>query len=571
MATTSPNEPTERERFSESVVGALLGPNPFVGFTARDVARVLEWIGEHAVTQPGAVVEQQAALVRELIGVLAGRSTLAPEPSDRRFQDPTWTTSPLYRRGMQGYLAWRQSLHTLVDTMRLPPASTARAHFVVALLTEAVAPTNFLLGNPAALKKALETGAGSIGRGLGNLVRDLATNGGMPAQVDKSAFEVGKNLAVSPGAVVFRSEVLELIQYAPASPDVYARPLLIVPPQINKFYLLDLAPGKSLIEYAVTSGFQVFVISWRNPTPAQRDWGLDTYVAAILTAIDVMREITGSPDVNALAACAGGITTMALLAHLAVKGDPRVNAVSLLVALLDTESESPAGSFATREAIALARLRSQVKGVLPGDEIGRGFAWLRPNDLVWNYWVNNYLMGEAPPAFDVLYWNNDTTSLPARLHGDFLDMLATNPFKNPGTLSVLGTPVDLAKVTCDAFILAGITDHIVPWKASYATTRLLGSQREFVLSGSGHVQSIVTPPATAKAKYFTGRDCSGGGPDEWLAAAQPRAGSWWEHWREWSAARSGPRRAAPSALGSTRYPAGAPAPGTYVLEPARRR
>jgi polyhydroxyalkanoate synthase len=570
MAAPSPNQPTERERFAETVVGALLGPNPFVGFTGQDVLRVLQEIGEHALTQPRAVMEQQAALVRELIAVLAGGSPLTPEPGDRRFQDPTWNTNPLYRASLQGYLAWRGSLQALVDTMRLPPATTARAHFVVALLTEALAPTNSLLGNPAALKKALETGGGSLRRGLTNLLSDVATNGGMPAQVDKSAFEVGKNLAVTPGAVVFRTDVFELIQYAPASPEVYARPLLIVPPQINKFYLLDLAPGKSLVEYAVKSGLQVFVISWRNPTPAQREWGLDTYVASIIEAIDAMCEITGSPDVNALAACAGGITTMALLAHLAAKGDRRVNAVSLLVALLDTKSESLVASFASREAIALARLRSQVKGVLSADEIGRGFAWLRPNDLVWNYWVNNYLMGDAPPAFDILYWNNDATSLPARLHGDFLDMLATNPFKNPGTLSVLGTPIDLGKVACDAFILAGITDHIVPWKACYATTQMLGGQREFVLSGSGHVQSVVTPPTNAKAKYFTGGDYPRSA-DAWLVSAQPRAGSWWEHWRDWSVARSGRCQEAPKRVGSIRHPAGASAPGTYVRETATPR
>ncbi len=570
MAHESPDQRTAREGFAENVVGALLGPNPFVGLTGQDVFRVIRSIGEHAVAQPSVVMEQQAALVRELIGVLALQSARAPEPGDRRFQDPTWSASPLYRAWMQGYLAWRGSLHALVDTMALTPTHTARAHFVVALLTETVAPTNFLLGNPAALKKALETGGASLGRGLVNLLRDTATNGGMPAQVDKSAFEVGKNLATSPGAVVFRTEVLELIQYAPASADVYARPLLIVPPQINKFYLLDLAPGKSLIEYAVKSGLQVFVVSWRNPTPAQRDWGLDTYVTSILDAIDATCEITGSPDVNALAACAGGITTMALLAHLAATDDRRVNAVSLLVALLDTQAESLVGSFATREALALARLRSQVKGVLRGDEIGRGFAWLRPNDLVWNYWVNNYLMGNDPPAFDVLYWNNDATSLPAGLHRDFLDMFATNPFKNPGTLAVLGTPIDLAKVTCDAFILAGLTDHIVPWKASYATTQMLGGQREFVLSGSGHVQSIVTPPTNAKAKYFTGREYPSSA-DEWLASAQPQAGSWWEHWRDWSVARSGQRREAPRVLGSRRHPAGAPAPGTYVLGPSTER
>jgi polyhydroxyalkanoate synthase subunit PhaC len=560
----------ERENVAESAVGALLGPNPFVGFTGEDVFRVIQWIGEHAALQPGVVMEQQAALVRELIGVQAGQSTRVPEAGDRRFQDPTWSTSPLYRAWMQGYLAWRHNLHGLVDTIGLPAANTARAHFVVSLLTEAVAPTNFLLGNPAALKKALETGGASLGRGLMNLLRDAATNGGMPAQVDKSPFEVGKNLATSPGAVVFRSEVLELIQYAPASADVHARPLLIVPPQINKFYLLDLAPGKSLVEYAVKNGMQVFVISWRNPSPAQREWGLETYLSAILDAIDATCEVTGSPDVNALAACAGGITTMALLAHLAAKGDRRVNAVSLLVAMLDTEAESLVGSFATKEAVALARLGSRLKGVLGGDELGRGFAWLRPNDLVWNYWVNNYLMGNAPPAFDVLYWNNDTTSLPARLHGDFLDMFTTNPFKNPGTLSVLGTPIDLSKVTCDAFILAGLTDHIVPWKASYATTQMLGGQHEFVLSGSGHVQSIVTPPDSAKARYFIGHGHPASA-DDWLIGAQPQSGSWWDRWRDWNIARSGQRREAPKVLGSPRHPAGTAAPGTYVLGASTER
>src|SRR5262245_5372935 len=249
MAPASSNQPGERERFAEDVVGALLGPNPFVSFTARDVFRVIEWIGEHALARPGAMLEQQAALVRELISVVAARSTLAPEPGDRRFQDPTWTTSPIYRAWMQGYLAWRRRLHGIVDTMGLSPTDSARAHFVVALVTEAVAPTNSLLGNPAALKKALETGGASLGRGLVNMVRDAAKNGAMPAQVDKSAFEVGKNLAVSPGAVVFRSEVLELLQYAPTTTDVYSRPLLIVPPRLNKFYLFELASGTRLIEY----------------------------------------------------------------------------------------------------------------------------------------------------------------------------------------------------------------------------------------------------------------------------------------------------------------------------------
>jgi len=568
MTPESSDRGAAREGFAQNVVGALLGPNPFVGLTGQDVLRVLRSLGEHALSQPRMVMEQQAALVRELIGVLAGSSPRAPEPGDRRFQDPTWATSPLYRRWMQGYLAWRGSLHTLVDGLELASANTARAHYIVSLLTEAVAPTNFLLGNPAALKQAVETKGASLGRGLVNMLRDVVTNGGMPTQVDKSAFQVGKSLAASPGAVVFKNEMLELIQYAPASAEVYARPLLIVPPQINKFYVLDLAPGKSLIEYAVNKGLQPFVISWRNPTPAQREWGLDTYVSSILEAIDATCEITGSPDVNALAACAGGITMMALLGHLAAKGHRRVNALTLLVALLDTEAESLVGAFATPEALALARLRSRSKGVLDGDELGRSFAWLRPNDLVWNYWVNNYLMGNDPPVFDVLYWNNDTTSLPARLHADFLDMFATNPFKHPGALSVLGTPIDVSKVTCDAFILAGLTDHIVPWKACYATTRMLGGRHEFVLSSSGHVQSIVNPPTTSKARYFTSADLRTA--DEWLAGAQSHAGSWWEHWRDWSIARSGERREAPKTLGSAHHPAGTTAPGIYVFSASER-
>jgi len=556
----------ERESFTEGVVGALLGPNPFVGFTARDLFQIIAQIGGQVATRPTVVIEEEAALLRELIRVLATQSQLAPEAGDRRFEDSTWKDSPFYRAWLQSYLACRQSLKTLVDRAGLDAANTARAQFVTSLLTEALAPTNSLLGNPAALKKVLETGGASLVRGFQNLLRDISTNGGMPTQVDKSAFQLRKNLATSPGAVVFTSDVLELIQYAPTKGGTYGRPLLIVPPQINKFYVLDLAPGRSFIEHAINGGVQAFVVSWRNPTAAQREWGLETYLTALLDATEAMHEITGSESINILGVCAGGITTMALLAHLAAKGDRRVHAVSLMVALLDTQAESQISLFATPESIAMARLNSHLKGVLGGDEMGRGFAWLRPNDLVWSYWVNNYLMGNDPPAFDILYWNNDVTRLPARLHGEFLDMFLTNPFRNPDSLSLLGTPIDLSRITCDAYVLAGMADHITPWKACYSTVQMLGGAREFVLSSSGHVQSIINPPGNPKAKFFTSRHHPERA-DEWLAGAQPQSGSWWNHWLDWIVARSGERREASKALGSLRHPAGAEAPGTYVFEP----
>jgi polyhydroxyalkanoate synthase len=551
------------EGFAERVVDAIPGPNPFVGFSLFDVLHSAEQLVAGALGQPGLVVKEHAAFASEMIRILAGRSALAPGKGDRRFDDPAWRENPFFRAGLQTYLAWRQSVHHFIDAAGLDGRSTERARFVASLLTEALAPTNFLPGNPAALKRALETGGASMIRGLGNLLDDVATNGGMPSQVDKSAYRVGGNLASTPGAVVFRNDVLEVIQYAPASERVYELPLLLVPPQINKYYIIDLSPGKSLVEYAVANGIQFFAVSWRNPTPAEQDWGMETYLTALSEAIDAVREIAGSEQINTLAACAGGITLMLLLAYLAAESDSRVNSVTLLVTLLDTEAEGVLGLFASEETIALAKVNSRRRGVLPGEEMGRIFAWLRPNDLVWNYWVNNYLLGNAPPAFDVLYWNNDTTRLPARLHGEFLDLFLLNPFRNPGALELFERPVDVSRVACDAYVVAGTTDHITPWKTCYATTQLLTGEREFVLSSSGHIQSIVNPPGNPKARFLTNPNLPPD-PDEWLAGARQHPGSWWEHWKEWLTARSGDPQAAPPALGSARFRPLATAPGTYV-------
>jgi polyhydroxyalkanoate synthase len=346
---------------------------------------------------------------------------------------------------------------------------------------------------------------------------------------------------------------------------VHDRPQLIVPPQVNKFYIFDLAQGKSMVEYLLSKELQVFMVSWRNPTAAHREWDIDTYVGALIEAIHAIRDITGSPDVNLHGACSGAMTMSALMGYCAASGENLVHAATLMVSVFGLDAQSQLGLFSTPEAITAARQGSQARGVLDGEELGRVFAWLRPNDLVWNYWVNNYLLGNAPPAFDVLYWNNDTTRLPAGLHGQFLDMLTLNQLATPRALRVLGHAIDLAEVQCDKYVLAGMTDHITPWKAAYRSVRAFGGRTEFVLSSSGHVQSLVNPPGNPKAKFFQ-NDQPAASPETWLEGATATQDSWWEHWSLWLKKRSGLKRNAPAEPGSLQYTPCCEAPGVYVTE-----
>jgi polyhydroxyalkanoate synthase len=566
QGTQQGTQPSEKaDDLAASAAEGMLGPNPFVGLRPCDIVATAQKIGAQALRQPGLVMEQEAALARELFAMFSGNAEATPPKGDKRFTDAAWQNNSLYRMTLQGYLAWRRALSGFVERSGLDPDNKERARFVMSLITDAASPTNTLLGNPVALKKVIDTGGASLLNGANNIVMDLLKNHGMPAQVNKTAFEVGKNLGTAKGAVVFRNEVLELIQYAPTTQQVYSRPQLIVPPQINKFYIFDLSEGKSIVDYLVKNELQVFVVSWRNPTAAQSHWDLDTYVTALVEAIAAVREITGCDDVNLHGACSGAMTISALLGHLASKGDKTVNATTLMVAVLDNTADSQLGLFATPEAIAAAKQHSISRGVLAGEEMGRVFAWMRPNDLVWNYWVNNYLLGNAPPAFDVLYWNNDTTRLPAKMHGQLLDIFTQNLFSKPGALTVLGTPIDLSQVTCDKYVVAGVTDHITPWKGVYNTATTFGGNTRFVLSSSGHIQSLINPPGNPKAKYYLNPTLPASA-EAWLDGAKAEADSWWGNWRDWLAARSGEKRAAPAALGSKRHPAGVKAPGTYVSE-----
>ena len=567
MSTDTPPAPeTGHAALAEQAMEGMLGPNPFVGLRAEDIIASFRTLGAQALQNPKLVFEQEAALIRELIEVIAGRSVIGPSKGDKRFADPAWQENPFYRMTLQGYVAWTNALQGFVDRSPLDGRTKDRARFALSLMTDALAPTNTLLGNPAALKKTWQEHGQNLVHGLMNFVSDISNNGGLPAQVDKKAFSVGDNLALSAGEVVFRNPILELIQYSSTTETVYERPHLIVPPEINKFYVFDLSPGKSMVEYMVGHGLQMFAVSWRNPTAEHRNWGMDAYVEALQEAIAAMRDITGSPDLIVHAACSGAMTAAALAGHLAATGDASIHAMVMMVAVLGQTSEGTLGLFATEETTAAAKVKSQSAGVLDGMEMNRVFAWLRPNDLVWNYWVNNYLMGNAPPAFDILYWSNDSTRLPAVFHSEILDMFADNRLVKPGGMIVRGTSIDLSKITFDKMFIAGATDHITPWKGVHNSARAFGGKTDFILSNSGHIQSLINPPTNKKAKYFLNPQL-GFSADAWLAEATTVDGSWWGLWQSWSSERSGGKRPAPAALGSERYKPICAAPGRYVLEP----
>jgi polyhydroxyalkanoate synthase subunit PhaC len=551
----------------EQAAAHTLAANPLVGVRAEDIlASVRVLVGE-LVSNPTLVARQYMAWVAELGRIATGGSTLAPDPKDRRFADPAWRENAAYRALAQSYFAYANALLHFVDEARIDRRTAERARFLVSLLVDALSPTNWLAGNPAALKKLVETGGASLLHGFENFVRDMVRNGGLPAQVDTRGFAVGTNIATTPGSVVLRTDVMELIQYRPVTQRVHQRPLLIGPPQINKFYVFDLVPEKSIIRYCVDGGLQTFAISWKNPTVVERGFGLDTYVAALEQAVDAMRAITASEDVNIWGSCSGGITTSAFLAHLAARGEAKVHSATAAVCLLDMAAtqNTTAGLFVTPQSIKAAKHASQLTGVVEGQELARMFAWMRPNDLIWNYWVNNYLLGNAPPAFDVLYWNNDTTRLPARLHADFLDLIDTNPFVNAGRLVVRGTPLDMAQVDLDSYVVAGLSDHITPWQGCYNTAKLYGSRSTFVLANNGHIQSLINPPGNPKACFWTSA-LKASDPQSWLEQAAKQTGSWWPHWLEWVKPRSGELISAPAELGSKECPPLEAAPGRYVLE-----
>ena len=555
------------EGISEDASRNTLALNPLVGIRGQDLVDSAGILFKAIVNEPKVAAEQWLSFLGELGSIAANSSERAPRAGDKRFSDASWKESALHSGMLKAYLAWGDAVSGFVDKTSLSDVDKSRAHLVTEILIDAVAPTNAMLTNPAAVRKFVDTGGRSLWNGLKNYVDDLTKNGGMPSMVDQSAFKVGENLATTPGGVVFRNELLELIQYVPTTPNVKKRPLVITPPQINKYYALDLSPEKSMVRFLLDNGIQVFCVSWRNPTAAHREWGLDTYVAALDEAVDAAREITGSEDISMMGSCSGGITATAYFATLGSAEQQKIRNMVLAVCLLDpnTADESAFGCLMTPETMRVAKEASRLRGMVDGHELARMFAWMRPNDLIWNYWVNNYLLGNQPPAFDILYWNADTTRLPAALHGDYLDLYFTNPFVNAGKLTLNGKTIDMSRFKADSYVVAGTTDHITPWKGVHKTAQIMGEGTTFVLSNSGHLQSLINPPTNPKASFMIGT-VNPSGPDAFVAAAEKRKGSWWLDWRDWLHARSGDEVVAPVSPGSERHPVLAAAPGTYVFD-----
>jgi poly[(R)-3-hydroxyalkanoate] polymerase subunit PhaC len=388
----------------------------------------------------------------------------------------------------------------------------------------------------------------------------------MPQMVNREPFPVGEKLACTPGAVVYRDEIFELLQYTPTTPAVRTRPLLMVPPELNRYYILDLAPGRSLVEYLVQNGIQPFMIVWRNPRAelGHGRWGLDDYLTAEARAAEVIKKITRSDTVNWLGLCAGGITTALMLGYLAATGDTSAGSATFIVTMLTNRCPNIIGMMDTESSRRVLRRAAADGQVLPARSVRTSFAWLRPNDLVFNYLVSGWLLGQEPSSFDVLAWNDDATAISARFALDSTELLV-DAMERPQGVTALGTPIDLAKVDCDSFHIAGYTDHITPWRAAYTSTQVLGGGKQMAVVKSGHIQSFVNPATKSRYDYWEGPPDSDD-PDQWLAGATEHHGSWWPQWIEWLIARSGQEKAPPRALGNRKYPPLGPAPGTYVHE-----
>jgi polyhydroxyalkanoate synthase subunit PhaC len=493
---------------------------------------------------------------------LLGRGGSEPlAPGDHRFSDRAWQENPFLRAIAESYLATAAWAGELVEAASAPDMVRRQARFSLRMALDAAAPTNVPWANPAVVKEAYETGGRSLVAGFGNFLDDLAHNGGRPRQVDSSSFEVGRNMAATPGRVVFRNQLIELLAYEPQTELVHAQPILCSPPWINKFYIMDLAPQRSFVEYAVQHGFTVFMISYRNPDESMAETTWDDYLRlGLLAAIEQVQRLTGSDVVNVVGLCLGGTMATIGLGYLAAKGQgDRVGWMTVTNTMVDFSIPGDLGVFTDEAGIAKLEKAMRKRGFLPGSSLAQTFDWLRGNDLVWNYVVSNWFMGKKPPAFDLLAWNGDSTNMPATMHSQYLRACyLRNQLVDAEAFTIAGTPIDLGRIRQPLYVLGAEADHIAPWRGTYLTTQRVGGEARYTLSSSGHIAGIVNPPGNAKAGYWTAPARHGLSADDWLAGAERIKGSWWDHWVAWAAERSGPMVAPPL------LPKGDPAPGGYV-------
>src|SRR6266700_1862466 len=485
---------------------------------------------------------------------------------DKRFADRAWNDNPAFFAVRQAYLAATTLTGDMLAAGAGDTVADAKAELAAGFLLDALAPTNFPLTNPAAVKRALETGGASLAAGTRNFLNDVISNGGRPRQVDTSSFRIGENLAATPGKVVFRNELMELIQYAPQTPKVRAVPMLASPPWINKYYIMDLAPGRSFIEWAVQHERTVFAISYRNPDASMRGVTLDdNLIHGPRDALDVIGDITGAPKIDITGLCLGGALTGMLAAYLAGTGDDRIGSVTLLNTMLDYSEPGVLGAFTDERTVTRLERAMAKKGFLEGSQMAGAFDILRANDLIFSYVVSNWLMGQDPPAFDILAWNGDSTRMPSAMHSFYLRSLYMRNELARGELELLGQQLSLSSVKNDTYVVGAINDHIVPWHGSYKTGGLMGGNVRYVLSSGGHIAGIVNPPGPKAWHEATSDDTAAvPDPEAWRRSGTKQPGSWWEDWTAWSESRAG-ELIKPPHMGSKKHPAIADAPGEYVF------
>jgi len=544
-----------------------LDPHGFAEAWARTAAAALqnpEGMGQAWSRYVSGLVEASAAAASRALEIEAA-GPVQPGRRDRRFADPAWEENPAFFAMLQAYLLSGRLVSDVLDASDVDETTEQRMGFLADAVMDALAPTNTFWTNPAVLKRAFDSGGASVMRGFETFMDDVANNKGMPRQIDPDAFVVGRDLAVTPGKVVYRNDQMELIQYAPRTETVYETPLLLSPPWINKYYIMDLAPGRSYVEWAIDHGHTVFAISYRNPDHTHRHWSLDDYLLnGPIAALDVIREITGAERANIVGLCLGGTLTAALRAFLAAAGEDRIASTTLLNTLVDFSRPGRLGAFTDRASVERLERRMHERGFLEASEMMGIFTFMRSNDLVWNYAVNNWLMGEDPHPFDILAWNADSTRMPANMHSFYLRSCYLGNELAGGKMELAGTLLDPKSIHGDFYVLGAVEDHIAPWEGSYLTTQVLpNADVRYVLSAAGHIAGIVNPPSP-KAWHRTA-DSAPADPKEWFEASVRHEGSWWEDWAEWIGSRSG-QRVKPPRVGSRKHRPVGDAPGTYVLE-----
>ena len=557
---------------------ATLGTGPAPGFPKMDLSAFtsMNQTQPEIRFEPGKLMELQQ---RYIAGASAlwnqglQTSDAAPAAVDRRFSDPAWQANPMSKFLSSAYQLNANTLMSLAEAVESDPKTKARLRFAVEQWMAASAPSNFLALNAEAQKKAIDSKGQSIAKGMANMLHDMKQ--GHVSMTDESIFEVGKNVATTEGAVVFENEFFQLLEYKALTDKVYERPFLMVPPCINKFYILDLQPENSLIRYATAQGHRTFVLSWRNPDQSMAGKSWDDYIEhAAIKAIKVVQEITGADTINALGFCVGGTILATALAVLAARGEKPVESATLLTSLLDFTDTGILDIFIDETSVKYREAEMGKGGLLKGKDLASTFSFLRPNDLVWNYVVGNYLKGETPPPFDLLYWNSDSTNLPGPFYAWYLrNTYFENNLIKPGKLAVCGEKIDLGKLDMPFYIYGSREDHIVPIGGAYASTQVLPGKKRFVMGASGHIAGVINPPAKKKRSYWTNDklattksagDKFPAAQEDWQKDATEHAGSWWPDWSDWLQANAGKQIAAPKTYGSRNYKVIEPAPGRYV-------